>query len=159
MRKANTKIVKENISLLKEQKRKCFDIEAGIVDFKVVQETCREMDILLLPLYFVWEHMFKRNLCEVQFELHLKNSYSRFSLEPKRITLKILLLLFPAISENFSANTRKELLCIYLSIVNSIKESRISDASHAFGNCDGFQARALTESIKSNARHATGNVD
>lgn len=40
MRKANTKIVKENISLLKEQKRKCFDIEAGIVDFKVVQETC-----------------------------------------------------------------------------------------------------------------------
>ena len=61
MRKANTKIVKENISLLKEQKRKCFYIEAGIVDFKVVQETCREMDILLLPLYFVWEHMFKRN--------------------------------------------------------------------------------------------------
>ena len=119
MRKANTKIVKENISLLKEQKRKCFDIEAGIVDFKVVQETCREMDILLLPLYFVWEHMFKRNLCEVQFELHLKNSYLRFSLTPKRITLKILLLLFPAISENFSANTRKELLCIYLSIVNS----------------------------------------
>ena len=71
MRKANTKIIKENISLLNEQKRKCFDIEAGIVDFKVVQETCREMDILLLPLYFVWEHMFKRNLCEVQFELHL----------------------------------------------------------------------------------------
>lgn len=65
MHKANTKIVKENISLLKEQKRKCFDIEAGIVDFKVVQETCREMDILLLPLYFVWEHMFKQNLCEV----------------------------------------------------------------------------------------------
>ena len=119
MRKANIEIVKENISLLKEQKRKCFDIETGMVDFKVVQETCREMDILLLPLYFVWEHMFKRNLCEIQFELHLKNSYLRFSLEPKRITLKILLLLFPAISENFSANTRKELLCIYLSIVNS----------------------------------------
>jgi hypothetical protein len=121
MRKANIKNVKDNISLLKEQKRKSFDIEAGIVDFKVVQETCREMDILLLPLYFVWEHMFKQDLCEVQFELHLKNSYSRFSLEPKRITLTILLLLFPSISENFSANTRKELLCIYLSIVNSIR--------------------------------------
>lgn len=119
MHKANIKIVKENIYLLKEQKRKCFDIEAGIVNFKVVQETCREMDILLLPLYFVWEHVFKRNLCEVQFELHLKNSYLRFSLEPKRITLKILLLLFPSISENFSSDTRKELLCIYSSIVNS----------------------------------------
>lgn len=125
MRKANIKIVKENISLLKEQKRKCFDIETGIVNFKVVQETCREMDILLLPLYFVWEHIIKRNLCEVQFELHLKNSYLRFSLEPKRITLKILLLLFPTIAENFSANTRKELLFIYLSIVNSESESKI----------------------------------
>ena len=57
MRKTNVKIIKKNIALLKEQKRKCFNIETGNVDFNVVQETCREMDILLLPLYFAWEHL------------------------------------------------------------------------------------------------------
>ena len=41
MRKANTKIVKENISLLKEQKRKCFDIEAGI-ELKYTQKELYE---------------------------------------------------------------------------------------------------------------------
>ena len=47
MRKTNVKIIKKNIALLKEQKRKCINIETGNVDFNVVQETCREMDILL----------------------------------------------------------------------------------------------------------------
>ena len=123
MYEANMKTIKENISLLKEQKKRCFDTGNGIVNFKVVQETCREIDILLLPLYFAWEHMCKRNLSEVQFELHLKHSYSKFSLEPKRTTLKIILLLLPVISEKFSEHTRKDLLCIYLSIVNPSVES------------------------------------
>lgn len=127
MRKANMKIVKENISFLQEQKRKCFNIEAGIVDFKIVQETCREMDILLLPLYFAWERLYKQKLSDVQFELHLNRSYSKFSLEPKSTTLKILLLSFPAISVNFSIHIRKKLLCIYLSIVNSSIEQPEKD--------------------------------
>lgn len=118
MRKSKINIIKRNITLLKKQKRRCFNIEFGNVDFNVVQETCREMDILLLPLYFAWEHLCKQNLSDVQFELHLKRSYAKFSLDPERTTLIILLLLFPVVSKNLSDNTRKELLYIYQAIVN-----------------------------------------
>ena len=127
MRKTNVKIIKKNIALLKEQKRKCFNIETGNVDFNVVQETCREMDILLLPLYFAWEHLCKQNLSDVQFELHLKRSYSKFSLDPERTTLIILLLLFPVVSKNLSDNTRKELLFIYQAVVNCSVEKLAKD--------------------------------
>lgn len=111
-------IIKKNIALLKEQKRKCFNIETRNVDFNVVQETCREMDILLLPLYFAWEHLYNQNLSDIQFELHLKRSYAKFSLDPERTTLIILLLLFPVVLEKLSDNTRNELLSIYQAIVN-----------------------------------------
>ena len=127
MRKTNVKIIKKNIALLKEQKRKCFNIETGNVDFNVVQETCREMDILLLPLYFAWEHLCKQNLSDVQFELHLKRSYAEFSLDPKRTTMIILLLLFPVVSKNLSDNTRKELLFIYQAVVNCSVEKLAKD--------------------------------
>lgn len=118
MRKTNVEIIKKNIALLKEQKRKCFNIETRNVDFNVVQETCREMDILLLPLYFAWEHLYNQNLSDIQFELHLKRSYAKFSLDPERTTLIILLLLFPVVLEKLSDNTRNELLSIYQAIVN-----------------------------------------
>lgn len=118
MRKTNVDIIKKNIALLKEQKRKCFNIETRNVDFNVVQETCREMDILLLPLYFAWEHLYNQNLSDIQFELHLKRSYAKFSLDPERTTLIILLLLFPVVLEKLSDNTRNELLSIYQAIVN-----------------------------------------
>jgi hypothetical protein len=119
MRVASMKIVKKNIWVLKDQKKKCFLANDRMVDFKVVLETCREMDILLLPLYFVWEHIYKQKLSDVQFEPHLWKPYSNFSLMPRTTTWIILLLLFPEISSHFSIDTKKELLCIYKSIVKS----------------------------------------
>ena len=118
MRVASMKIVKKNIWVLKDQKKKCFLVEDRMADFKVVLETCREMDILLLPLYFAWEQIFNQNLSDVQFESYLMKPYSKFSLKPKTTTWIILLLLFPDISSHFSIDTKKELLRIYKSIVN-----------------------------------------
>ena len=111
--------VKENIFVLKDQKKKCFLVGDRMIDLKVVKKTCREMDILLLPLYYAWEHLYKQKLSDVQFEPHLKKTYTIFSLKPKTITLIILLLLFPEMSGHFSIDTKKELLCIYKLIVNS----------------------------------------
>ena len=112
-------MIKENISILKDQKKKCFLVGDRMVDFKIVLDTCREMDTLLLPLYFAWEHIYKQKLSDVQFEPHLLKPYSKFSLKPKTTTWKILLLLFPEISSQFSIDTKKELICIYKLIVNS----------------------------------------
>lgn len=110
--------VKETISDLKYQKKKCFLVGNKKIDFNVVQKTCREIDILLLPLYYAWEHLYKQNLSDVDFETHLKKPYIIFSVRPKTTTLKILLLLFPGIAQNFSQTTRKELISIYDLIIN-----------------------------------------
>lgn len=118
MHKNNLNIIRKNISILKSQKRKCFLIDDSMIDFNAVQKTCREVDILLLPLYFAWEHLYKQKLSDVQFESHLKKPYAKFSQRPKTATWKILLLLFPNAAEDFPISTIRNLLSIYLSVVD-----------------------------------------
>lgn len=51
------------------------------------------IDLLLLPLYYTWEHLNYGTLDEVRFETYLKKSYNRYCHSAKRYTRKLVAVL------------------------------------------------------------------
>ena len=64
------------------------------------------IDLLLLPLYYAWEHLNYGTLDEVRFETYLKKSYKRYCHSAKRYTRKIVTILNIASSGRLSQETQ-----------------------------------------------------
>jgi len=80
------------------------------------------IDLLLLPLYYAWEHLNYGTLDEVKFETYLKKSYKRFRHSARRYTRKLVAVLIKASSRELSQETQKtiETLIKTYSIIKEI---------------------------------------
>lgn len=85
---------------MKELKESSFLGKAEAIDFKSVTETCRFVDALMLPLYYIWEHCCHRELSDLDFEEHLRKPYQKFSENPLVNTWE--LYVFISINEVFA---------------------------------------------------------
>ncbi len=63
------------------------------VDFKNVTETCRIIDTLKLPLYYMWEQCCHQSLKDIAFEEHLRKPYHKFVHNPKTYTWEMVVFL------------------------------------------------------------------
>jgi hypothetical protein len=74
------------------------------------------IDMLLLPLYYTWEHLKYGTLEEVNFETYLVKAYTRYSLSTKKYKDQIVLILR-------KTSTQKDLSQETKSIVMSLLET------------------------------------
>ncbi len=79
----------EAVASLKEIKASSFSIHDGPIDFQNVMETCRIIDTLMLPLYYIWENCCHKQLEDISFEEHLRKPYQRFVLNPITYTWEL----------------------------------------------------------------------
>ena len=79
------------------------------------------MDMLLLPLYYAWEHSDYGTLDQVGFEKYLTNAYHLYCLSTKDYTSQIVLILKKAsLQKRLSYNTKHivvSLLCTYSNVL------------------------------------------
>jgi hypothetical protein len=112
----DTKKIQDVVSSLKGIKEASFSNKEGLIDFKKSTETCRIIDTLILPLYYIWEHCCHRNLGELMFEEHLQKAYQRFMQNPLTNTWELYLFVSiktPFKNELGKKNLSKEIIEIY----------------------------------------------
>ena len=113
---------------LKAAKAQSFKSVNGL-NFKKVAETCRIIDVFILPLYYIWEHFCHRRLKELDFEEHLDKPYKRFKQNPLTNTWELYLFIsvinaFEDVLQNKKLS--KELPYIYKKLIdNYIKNHTI----------------------------------
>lgn len=78
--------IQDIVGRLREVKESSFANEIGEIDFAKVTETCRVADIFSLPFFYLWEHLYKRELKEIWFDEHLTKAYERFIKDPQTNT-------------------------------------------------------------------------
>ena len=116
MQRYDTKKIQDVVSSLKGVKAASFSNKEGLIDLKKSTETCRIVDTLILPLYYIWDHCCHRNLDELSFEEHLRKAYQKFLQNPLTNTWELYLFVSiktPFKNEFGKKNLSKELKEIY----------------------------------------------
>lgn len=103
------------VTILKEIKTSSFSCKDGLVDLHNVTETCRIIDTLLLPLYYIWEYCCHQQLKDINFEEHLSKPYQKFIQNP--ITYTWELYLFITLKEPIPRQLTKKRVCKEISNV------------------------------------------
>lgn len=103
------------VTILKKIKTSSFSSKKGPVDFHNVTETCRIIDTLLLPLYYVWENCCHQQLKDISFEEHLRKPYQKFIQNP--ITYTWELYIFITLKEPMPKQLGKKMVCKEISNV------------------------------------------
>ena len=67
---------------LRDAKTSAFLEHNYMTDFRKIVETCRIIDVAMLPMFYIWEHYCHRKLSEIEMEKHLMKPYERFSRNP-----------------------------------------------------------------------------
>ena len=71
------------------------------------------VDMLLLPLYYTWEHSEYGTLAQVRFESYLANAYHLYSLSTKDYNKKIVCILEEcSVQDNLSHDTKKQVISL-----------------------------------------------
>lgn len=115
------------VSDLKEVKDRSFMNESGLADFKQAIETCRIIDIIILPIFYLWDQYYHRQLNELGFEEHLWIPYQKFLKDPLTKTWE--LYLFISIKTPFDSifnnkNLLKDLKELYKQLLDVLAVSR-----------------------------------
>lgn len=111
----NSRKILDIVTILKEIKTSSFSSKKGPVDFHNVTETCRIIDTLLLPLYYVWEYCCHQQLKDISFEEHLRKPYQKFIQNP--ITYTWELYIFITLKEPIPRQLTKKGVCKEISNV------------------------------------------
>lgn len=112
----DTNRIKEVVSSLKSVKAAAFSNKAGLIDLKRAVETCRIVDTLALPLYYIWDRCCHRDLGELNFEEHLQTAYQKFVRHPLTHTWELYLFVsvrIPLRNGMGKKNLSKEIAEIY----------------------------------------------
>ena len=128
MERRDINIVHDTIFSLKEAKQKSFLQLKDVNLLQSTMEDCRIIDMMLMPLYYVWEHVLSQNLSDVKIEQHLSDPYKRFSLSPVTITWELYLLVavrmkMPRFLRN--KKTIENMLQIYEVLINTKETSKV----------------------------------
>lgn len=116
MQRYDTKKIQDVVSSLKGVKAASFSNKEGLIDLKKSTETCRIVDTLILPLYYIWDHCCHRNLDKLSFEEHLRKAYQKFLQNPLTNTWELYLFVSiktPFKNELGKKNLSKEIIEIY----------------------------------------------
>lgn len=81
------------VGRLNAVKESAFDCNGEEIDFGKVTETCRIIDTLSLPLFYLWEHHYGKKLRDIGFHEHLSCAFGKFMKSPIENTLQIYLLI------------------------------------------------------------------
>ena len=125
--------IRDMVTVMRGIKASSFYNRDRQIDFQNVKETCRIIDILLLPLFYIWEHYCHRPLKDICFEEHLRKPYRKFIRNPITYTweLYIFITLYePIIKVLKKKKTHKEISYFYLELVDSHKN--VKKQSHRF---------------------------
>ena len=108
------------VTNLKKIKASSFSRNDGPIDFQIVTETCRIIDALMLPLYYIWEHGCHQQLEDISFEDHLKKPYQRFIQNPITYTWELYIFVTlkePIISQLTQENIYNDISFIYKELI------------------------------------------
>ena len=119
MAHCNPQLVKESLLNLRSVKTSVFLNKNAKVDFKSVVETCRIIDVAMLPLFYIWEQCYHRELSEVCMEQHLRKPYERFLRDPFSNTFEDYLFLKIGVSDMMPTNIKRKVLTIYELLLTS----------------------------------------
>lgn len=121
MKEGHPQQIKEALSSLRNVKSSLFTNEKEKLDFRVIVETSRIIDVSILPLFYIWEHLYHRKLSEVGAEKHLMKPYEKFSQDPIAYTWESYLFLKLGLPGQMSDGDRDKVLTVYESLFNSAK--------------------------------------
>ena len=113
MNNGNSQLIKETLLNLRSFKISVFVNKDNISDIKSIVETCRMIDVSMLPLFYIWEHRCHQNIQELNVEKHLRKPYKKFSLNPLTYTWVFYLFLKLDIPCQMSTQIRENLLSAY----------------------------------------------
>ena len=117
----DTAKIRDAIENLKKIKAASFSCNDGPIDFHAVTETCRIIDTLMLPLYYIWEHCCHQQLKDISFEEHLILPYQRFCQHPITYTWELYILVNLEATEVKDLSRKKlykEVLSIYKELMD-----------------------------------------
>lgn len=123
----DTKRISNAISRLKKAKAASFVCRSGLADLNKAKETCRIIDTLILPLYYIWEHCCNRRLVDLDFEPHLVRAYEKFVRHPVTNTWNMLLFIQvePSMKKIFGQwDISQEIIVIYKSFISAYSGKR-----------------------------------
>ena len=116
--------IQDVVTNLKKIKASSFSCSDGPIDFHIVTETCRIVDTLMLPLYYIWEYCCHQQLEDICFEEHLRKPYQRFMKNPITYTweLYIFITLKETIPKELAKKkVYKEITTIYKELIDDYK--------------------------------------
>ena len=109
-----------------------YSIEETLSDLKIIKsslffnlhlnmkstiETCRLIDVIMFPLYYIWEYKYHKNVSELNMEKHLMKSYKRFLQAPIINTWQFYSFIKLGIPYQIHKKTREKVLSIYESLL------------------------------------------
>lgn len=109
----NLTYVKATILDLRSIKVSFFMNRKDAQDFKHIAESCRMIDVSMLPLFYIWEYRYNMNLVDVQMEKHLYRPYKKFLQKPLLNTWVCYCFLNLGIPDLMPENIRRNVLNIY----------------------------------------------
>jgi hypothetical protein len=118
MNDVNPQVIKDTLSSLRNVKSSLFLTKKVKPNFKNIIEVCRFIDVLMLPLFYIWEKCCQKNILELGVEKHLTKPYERFLHDPLSYTWKFYLFLKLGIPSQLSTKTRKKVLSAYELLIN-----------------------------------------
>ena len=117
MNDVNPQMIKDTLSSLRNVKSSLFLTKKASPNFKNIVEVCRFIDVLMLPLFYIWEYCCQKSILELGVEKHLMKPYERFLHNPLTYTWKFYLFLKLGIPSQMSTKTREQVLSVYETII------------------------------------------
>ena len=118
MNKYNPQYIKDILFCLRKAKTNAFLNQGDCISFRNIVEICRIIDVTMLPMFYIWEHYFHRDLSEINMEEHLRKPYEKFSRNPLTNTWAFYLLLKTSVYDIIPTRIKKKLLVIYEPLIN-----------------------------------------
>ena len=113
----NPQMIQDTLMNLRNEKTSLFLNKDERFRFKDIVEVCRFIDVLMLPLFYIWEYCCQKSILELGVEKHLMKPYDRFLHHPLTYTWKFYLFLKLGIPSQMSTKTREQVLSVYETII------------------------------------------
>lgn len=109
----NPQTIKETMSSLRSVKSSMFSNKDEKLDFQDVVEVCRFIDISMMPLFYIWDNYYHRDISELGADIHLIKPYNRFLQDPLIYTWELYLFIKIGLPHQMPAMVRKKVLSLY----------------------------------------------
>jgi len=113
MNDVNPQMIKDTLSSLRNIKSSLFLTKNAKPNFKSVMVVCRFVDMLMLPLLYIWEYRYHKSISELGVEKHLMEPYERFLQDPLAYTWKSYLFVQLGVPGHISKQIRGMVLSSY----------------------------------------------